>query len=77
MPSMLDTIQLVVSAMTFGAAMEKMDMLATITIMILGAVHSAGSLILATLCTALGLNIIAGDQYISIVVPWSYVSGGI
>jgi NhaC family Na+:H+ antiporter len=69
MASMLDTIWLVVSAMMFGAAMEKTGMLAAITKMILGAARSTGSLILATLCTALGLNIIAGDQYISIVVP--------
>lgn len=69
MVSMLDTIWLVVSAMMFGAAMEKTGMLAAITRMILGAARSTGSLILATLGTALGLNIIAGDQYISIVVP--------
>ena len=69
MVSMLDTIWLVVSAMMFGAAMEKTGMLATITKVILGAARSTGSLILATLGTALGLNIIAGDQYISIVVP--------
>ncbi len=69
MASMLDTIWLVVSAMMFGAAMEKTGMLAAITRMILGAARSTGSLILATLGTALGLNIIAGDQYISIVVP--------
>lgn len=69
MASMLDTIWLVVSAMMFGAAMEKTGMLAAITKTILGAARSTGSLILATLCTALGLNIIAGDQYISIVVP--------
>lgn len=69
MVSMLGTIWLVVSAMMFGAAMEKTGMLAAITKMILGAARSTGSLILATLCTALGLNIIAGDQYISIVVP--------
>ena len=69
MVSMLDTIWLVVSAMMFGAAMEKTGILAAITKMILGAARSAGSLIMATLCTALGLNIIAGDQYISIVVP--------
>ena len=66
---MLDTIQHVLSAMIFGAAVEKTGMLATITIMILGAVHSTGSLIMATLRTGLGLNIIAGDQYISTVVP--------
>ncbi len=69
MVSMLDVIWLVVSAMMFGAAMEMTGMLAVITKVILGAARSTGSLILATLCTALGLNIIAGDQYISIVVP--------
>ena len=69
MVSMLSTIWLVVSAMMFGAAMEKTGILAAITKMILGAARSTGSLILATLGTALGLNIIAGDQYISIVVP--------
>ena len=65
---MLDTIQLVVLAMMLGTAMEKTGMLAAITKMILGAARSTGSLILGTLCTALGLNIIAGDQNISVVV---------
>lgn len=69
MSSMLDTIWLIVSAMMFGAAMEKTGMLMVITKKILGAARSTGTLILATLGTAFGMNIVAGDQYISIVIP--------
>lgn len=69
MSSMLDTIWLIVSAMMFGAVMEKTGMLMVITKKILGAARSTGTLILATLGTAFGMNIVAGDQYISIVIP--------
>ena len=69
MAGMLDTIWLIISAMMFGAAMEKTGMLEVITHKILRAVRSTGSLILATLSTAIGLNVIASDQYISIVIP--------
>ncbi|MCY4205806.1 MAG: Na+/H+ antiporter NhaC [Bacteroidetes bacterium] len=69
MSNMLDTIWLILSAMMFGAAMEKTGMLMVITEKILSAARSTGSLILATLGTAFGLNVIAADQYISIVIP--------
>jgi len=69
MSSMLETIWLIISAMMFGAAMEKAGMLGVITERILSAAQSTGSLILATLSTAFGLNVIASDQYISIVIP--------
>ncbi len=69
MSSMLDTIWLIISAMIFGAVMEKTGMLKVITKKILSAARSTGALILATLGTAFGMNIIAGDQYISIVIP--------
>ena len=69
MQSMLDTIWLIVSAMMFGAVMEKTGMLNVLAQRILGAARSTGGLILATLGTAIGMNIVASDQYISIVVP--------
>ena len=69
MQSMLDTIWLIVSAMMFGAVMEKTGMLKVLARRILGAARSTGGLILATLGTAIGMNIVASDQYISIVVP--------
>jgi len=69
MSGMLDTIWLIISAMMFGAVMEKTRMLKVITERILSTVKSTGSLILATLGTAIGMNVIASDQYISIVIP--------
>ena len=69
MASMLNTIWLVISAMMFGAAMEKVGFLAVLAARILGAAKSTGSLIAATLTTSIGMNVIAGDQYIAIVVP--------
>lgn len=69
MSSMLNTVWLILAAMTFGAVMETTQMLQRIAQAILGAVTGTGSLILATLATAIGMNIIASDQYIAIVLP--------
>ncbi len=69
MASMLPTVWLIMSAMMFGGVMETTGMLRKIGQTILGFVTGTGSLIAATLLTAIGLNIIASDQYIAIVLP--------
>jgi NhaC family Na+:H+ antiporter len=69
MASMLTTVWLIISAMTFGAVMETTGMLQRIAESILGFVRGSGSLIVATLATAIGMNIVASDQYIAIVLP--------
>ncbi len=69
MSSMLSTVWLIISAMMFGAVMETTGMLQTIAGTILGVVRGTGSLVLATLGTAIGMNVIASDQYIAIVLP--------
>ena len=69
MASMLNTIWLIVSAMMFGAVMEKSGMLQVLASRILSVAKSTGGLIVATLATSIGANIIASDQYIAIVVP--------
>jgi NhaC family Na+:H+ antiporter len=69
MSSMLNTIWLVLCAMAFGAVMEKMGLLERLVRSVLRAAKRTGSLILATLATAVGINIIAGDQYMAIVLP--------
>ena len=69
MSSMLSTVWLILSAMTFGAVMETTGMLQRIAAAILGAVRGTGSLIAATLATAFGMNVLASDQYMSIVLP--------
>lgn len=69
MSSMLNTIWLILSAMMFGAVMERTGMLAKIASTILSFVRGTGSLIAATLGTAIGMNVLASDQYIAIVLP--------
>lgn len=69
MASMLNTVWLIISAMMFGAVMEKTGMLEVLAAKILGAAKSTGGLIVATLATSIGTNIIASDQYIAIVLP--------
>jgi NhaC family Na+:H+ antiporter len=69
MSGMLNTIWLILSAMIFGAVMETTQMLQRIAQAILGSVRGTGSLILATLATSIGMNVIASDQYIAIVLP--------
>ncbi len=69
MSSMLSTVWLILAAMTFGAVMETTGMLQRIASAILGAVRGTGSLIAATLATSIGMNILASDQYMAIVLP--------
>lgn len=69
MKGMLSTVWLIVSAMMFGAVMETTGMLQRIAATILSAVRGTGSLIAATLATSFGMNVIASDQYIAIVLP--------
>jgi NhaC family Na+:H+ antiporter len=67
--SMAKTVLLILCAMTFGGVMESTGMLQVLATQLLRAVRSAGSLVAATVLTCCGINVIAADQYISIVVP--------
>lgn len=69
MANMLNTVWLILMAMTFGAVMETTGMLQRIAAGILGFVRGTGSLIAATLATTFGMNILASDQYMAIVLP--------
>ena len=69
MSSMLETIWLVISAMAFGGVMEHTGLLARLIQPVLKAAKSDRSLLMATGLTSIGVNIIAGDQYMAIVLP--------
>lgn len=69
MASMLNTIWLVMTALMFGAVLETTKILERIAAGILSFVRGTGSLIAATLATCIGMNVVASDQYISIVIP--------
>ena len=69
MAGMMDTIWLVMCAITFGSIMEKLGLLKRLVIGLIGMAHTTGSLIFVTALTCIGVNILAADQYIAIVLP--------
>mgnify|MGYP006136169311 CR=1 FL=1 len=69
MSSMLNTIWLVMAALSFGAVLEHLGMLRRFVDAILAAAKSTGSLITSTVATCIGTNLITADQYMAIVMP--------
>lgn len=69
MSSMLNTIWLVMCALSFGAVLEHLGMLRKFVESILSAAKSTGSLIASTVATCIGTNLITADQYMAIVMP--------
>jgi len=69
MDSMMFTVALIICALGFGGVMERTGLLRTLASAILSFAHGTGRLVTATICTCFGMNIMAPDQYLSIVVP--------
>jgi Na+:H+ antiporter, NhaC family len=69
MSGMLTTVWLILGALGFGAIMERAGFLDRLIQGVLTRARSGGKLVATVIFTALGLNIIAGDQYIAIVLP--------
>jgi len=67
--SMFSTVALIMCALSFGGVMERSGMLAAIANGILRLARGTGGLVTATLCTCIGMNVLASDQYLAIVVP--------
>lgn len=69
MASMLPTIWLIVTALGFGAVMERVGLLERLIRSVLKLARSSGSLIASTVVTCFGTNLVAADQYMAIVLP--------
>jgi Na+:H+ antiporter, NhaC family len=69
MSSMLTTIWLILGAMSFGAVMDFAGFNNRLISPVIHRIKTAGGAIATVMLTSLGFNIIAGDQYIAIVLP--------
>ncbi|ANO52444.1 Na+/H+ antiporter NhaC [Woeseia oceani] len=69
MSGMLVTIWLILTALSYGAVLEHARMLERLIESALRAAKSTGSLIMTVVFSCIGINIIAADQYIAIVLP--------
>lgn len=68
MAGMLDTIWLIICAMCFGSCMVASGMLHSMTAFMLRAVRSSFSLVTTTVVSGTLLNLIMGDQFLSIIM---------
>ncbi|MDA9262023.1 Na+/H+ antiporter NhaC [Flavobacteriales bacterium] len=66
---MLWTILLIIAAMIFGGIMDGVGFLSKITTVLLKRAKSTFSLFGSTVLSCIGLNVIASDQYLAIVIP--------
>ena len=66
---MLNTVWLVLSALSFGAVLETTGSLEKLVGSLLRLTKTTGQLVITTVATCIGINIITADQYISIVLP--------
>lgn len=69
MDSMLMTIWLILGAVTFGAMLEDFGLIARLVDPMIAAAESTGRLFLTVFACGFGLNLVAGDQYIALVLP--------
>lgn len=66
---MMYTISLILCALAFGGVMERAGFLDCLTRALLRGVRTTGQLIAATLASCIGVNAIAPDQYLAIILP--------
>lgn len=69
MDSMLLTLWLIIAAVTFGAILEQFGLIGRLVDPMIAAATSTGRLFATVFACGFGLNIVAGDQYVALVLP--------
>jgi NhaC family Na+:H+ antiporter len=69
MDSMLLTLWLIFGAVTFGALLEHFGLIARLVDPMIASATSTGRLFVTVFACGFGLNVVAGDQYIALVLP--------
>ncbi len=69
MASMLDTVWLILTALAFGAILERTGMIQALLRPMIAFAKTTGRLFLAVATTCFGVNVLAADQYIAIALP--------
>jgi NhaC family Na+:H+ antiporter len=67
--SMLSTIWLILGAVTFGALLEEFRLINRLVDPLIAKATTVGRLYLSVFASGFGLNVVAGDQYIALVMP--------
>ncbi len=66
---MLNTVWLIMSALAFGSVLQQAGMLDRIIAPAVRFARSTASLVTTVVAASIGMNIVAGDQYLAVVLP--------
>ena len=69
MASMVSMVWLVIASMMMTGVLERIGYIDVLMHIMLKFVRSTGSLIASTMATCVGVNVVTGDQYMSLVLP--------
>jgi len=69
MEGMLNTIWLIITALSFGGVVEKIGVLERLMTPVINAVKSVGALVAALVGAVVATNAVTADQYIAVVLP--------
>jgi NhaC family Na+:H+ antiporter len=75
MASLLTTVWLVLAALSFAAVLERAGFLERLLQPVVAHAPTLGRLVLSVNASGIGLNVIAGDQYVADVLPARMFSG--
>ncbi len=67
--SMMWSISLIMIAFAFGGLLNSLTIIPTLLNGLIDRIHSKGQLILSTASSSLGINLLTGEQYLSIFIP--------
>lgn len=69
MSSMMNTVWLIITALSFGATVEHAGLLNRLIDPLIHRLRSTGGLVATVVATCIGANIVTSDQYIAIALP--------
>jgi NhaC family Na+:H+ antiporter len=69
MDSMLNTVWLIMAALAFGSVLQHAGMLDRIIAPDVGVARATVSLVTTVVVASIGMNVVAGDQYLAVVLP--------
>ena len=69
MASMMTIVWMVIAALSFSAAMEATGLLGRLTAPLLRSIKGVGTLVAATVVSAIAMNILSATQYMAIIIP--------
>ncbi|WP_226670107.1 Na+/H+ antiporter NhaC [Metabacillus litoralis] len=67
--SMMWSISLILVAFAFGGILNALHIIPTLIKGLIYRIHSKGQLILSTAASSIGVNLLTGEQYLSILIP--------